>query len=77
MDDVFYAKRTAPVEGAQWSGIVTSIAVEMLRSGKVEAVVCVQSEPDNKMAPNPVLATTVRRCKLDPNLKAPGFKSLT
>lgn len=28
--------------GAQWTGIVTTIAVEMLKAGIVEAVVCVQ-----------------------------------
>lgn len=28
--------------GAQWTGIVTTIAIEMLKSGMVEAVVCVQ-----------------------------------
>lgn len=28
--------------GAQWTGIVTTIAIEMLKSGLVEAVICVQ-----------------------------------
>lgn len=28
--------------GAQWTGIVTTIAIEMLKSGMVEAVICVQ-----------------------------------
>lgn len=28
--------------GAQWTGIVTTIAIEMLRTGMVEAVICVQ-----------------------------------
>ena len=31
VDEVFYARKTAPVEGAQWTGIVTSIAIEMLQ----------------------------------------------
>ena len=39
VDEVFYAKKREPVPGAQWTGIVTSIAVEMLRSGKVDGVV--------------------------------------
>ena len=59
VDEVFYAKRNRPVEGAQWTGIVTSIAIEMLKSGKVEGVVCVASDPDNAMHPRPILATTV------------------
>ena len=49
--EVFYAKKTAPVPGAQWTGIITSIAIEMLRSGKVDGVVCVASQPDNAMEP--------------------------
>lgn len=28
--------------GAQWTGIVTTIAIEMLKTGMVEAVICVQ-----------------------------------
>lgn len=28
--------------GAQWTGIVTTIAIEMLKAGMVEAVICVQ-----------------------------------
>ena len=30
VDEVFYAKKNDPVPGAQWTGIITSIAVEML-----------------------------------------------
>lgn len=30
------------LEGAQWTGIVTTIAMEMLRTNKVDAVICVQ-----------------------------------
>ena len=59
VDEVVYAKRRAPVPGAQWTGIITSIACEMLRSGKVEGVICVASQPDNDMEPRPILATTV------------------
>ena len=90
VDEVFYAKRNAPVPGAQWTGIVTSIAVEMLRSGKVDGVVCVASDPADAMVPNPILATTVEEIlsskgvkpSLSPNLKvlaeveARGIKKL-
>jgi 7-hydroxymethyl chlorophyll a reductase len=77
VDEVFYAKRTAPVPGAQWTGIITSIAVEMLRSGKVDGVICVASDPDDAMVPRPILATTVEEImssrgvkpSLSPNLK--------
>lgn len=57
-EKLLYAKKTKPVEGAQWTGIVTTIAVEMLKSKMVEAVVCVQSDPEDRLAPRPVLART-------------------
>ncbi|KAL0349079.1 UNVERIFIED_CONTAM: 7-hydroxymethyl chlorophyll a reductase, chloroplastic [Sesamum angustifolium] len=57
-EDLLYARKTNPVEGAQWTGIVTTIAMEMLRSGMVEAVVCVQSDPDDRFTPRPILART-------------------
>ncbi|XP_042050644.1 7-hydroxymethyl chlorophyll a reductase, chloroplastic-like [Salvia splendens] len=57
-EDLLYARKTQPVEGAQWTGIVTTIAMEMLRTGMVEAVVCVQSDPEDRFTPRPVLART-------------------
>ena len=49
-----YALNTPPVPGAQWTGIVTQIAIEMLESGQVEAVVCVQSDESDRFTPRPV-----------------------
>ncbi|KAF3457493.1 hypothetical protein FNV43_RR02151 [Rhamnella rubrinervis] len=57
-DKLLYARKVKPVEGAQWTGIVTTIAIEMLKTGMVEAVICVQSEPDDRFAPRPILART-------------------
>ncbi|KAL3506298.1 hypothetical protein ACH5RR_031680 [Cinchona calisaya] len=57
-EDLLYARKTKPVEGAQWTGIVTTIAVEMLKTGMVEAVICVQSDPEDRFTPRPVLART-------------------
>ncbi|BAT96207.1 7-hydroxymethyl chlorophyll a reductase [Vigna angularis] len=57
-EELLYARKLLPVEGAQWTGIVTTIAIEMLKSGMVEAVICVQSDPDDRFAPRPVLART-------------------
>jgi len=90
VDDVFYASMNAPLPGAQWTGIVTSVAREMLRTGKVDGVICVGSAAGDARAPNPVLATTdeeivaTRGVKpsLSPNLKvlaeveARGIKKL-
>lgn len=54
--EILYARNRPAVEGAQWTGIVTQIAIEMLESGAVEAVVCVQSDPGDRFAPKPVVA---------------------
>lgn len=53
-----YARNRPSLPGAQWTGLVTQIALEMLSSGRVEAVVCVQSDPADPFKPRPVVATT-------------------
>ncbi|CAL9153232.1 unnamed protein product, partial [Musa hybrid cultivar] len=57
-EQLLYAKKIKPVEGAQWTGIVTTIAVEMLKANMVDAVICVQSDPDDRLTPRPILART-------------------
>ncbi|KAL4421293.1 hypothetical protein ABPG75_010584 [Micractinium tetrahymenae] len=54
--EVLYARNRPAVEGAQWTGIVTQIAIEMLESGKVDAVVCVQADEQDRFTPKPVVA---------------------
>ena len=49
-DEMLYARNREPVQGAQWTGIVTRVAIEMLQSGAVDAVVCVQSAEDDRCA---------------------------
>ena len=56
--EMLYARAAPPVDGAQWTGIVTSIALAMLRSGAVEGVVCCASADDNPLKPQPILATS-------------------
>ncbi len=53
------ARKQQPVPGAQWTGIVSTIAIEMLQQGMVEGVVCVQNTEDDRFRPKPVLARTV------------------
>ena len=53
-EEMMYALNTPPLAGAQWTGIVTQIAISMLESGKVEAVVCVQSDEHDRFSPKPV-----------------------
>jgi 3,8-divinyl protochlorophyllide a 8-vinyl-reductase (ferredoxin) len=70
------ARKTEPIEGAQWTGIVSSIAIEMLEKGLVEGVICVQNKPDDRFGPMPIIATTreeilaarVNKPTLSPNL---------
>ncbi|KMZ65877.1 7-hydroxymethyl chlorophyll a reductase, chloroplastic [Zostera marina] len=57
-EELLYARKKNPVEGAQWTGIVTTIAVEMLKANIVEAVVCVASDPKDRLTPRPILART-------------------
>jgi 7-hydroxymethyl chlorophyll a reductase len=57
--EMVYAKMNPPIPGAQWTGVVTALAIAMLRHNLVDGVVCVQSEPGDRFQPRPVIATTV------------------
>ena len=67
--EMCYAKMTQPVQGAQWTGVVTSIAIAMLESNRVDGVICVQNDPSDRLVPKPVIATTVEDI-----LRAKGVK---
>ncbi len=56
--DMIAARKQQPIEGAQWTGIVSSIAIEMLNRGLVEGVVCVQNTKEDRFQPMPVIART-------------------
>lgn len=70
------ARKTEPIAGAQWTGIVSSIAIQMLTRGLVEGVVCVQNTEADRFGPQPVIARTpdeilaarVNKPTLSPNL---------
>jgi coenzyme F420 hydrogenase subunit beta len=70
------ARKKEPIPGAQWTGIVSSIAIAMLEQGKVDGVVCVQSSQSDRFQPQPIIATTpeeilaarVNKPTLSPNL---------
>jgi coenzyme F420 hydrogenase subunit beta len=70
------ARKTEPIEGAQWTGIVSTIAIEMLNRGLVEGVVCVQNTKEDRFQPMPIIARTpeeilaarVNKPTLSPNL---------
>lgn len=74
--DMMAARKTEPIPGAQWTGIVSTIAIQMLTRGIVEGVVCVQNTEDDRFQPKPIIATTpeeilaarVNKPTLSPNL---------
>ncbi|MDF5727671.1 MAG: Coenzyme F420 hydrogenase/dehydrogenase, beta subunit C-terminal domain [Rhizonema sp. PD38] len=74
--DMMAARKTEPIAGAQWTGIVSTIAIEMLNRGIVEGVVCVQNTQEDRFQPLPIIATTaeeilaarVNKPTLSPNL---------
>jgi coenzyme F420-reducing hydrogenase beta subunit len=74
--EMIAARKKEPIPGAQWTGIVSSIAIEMLERGIVEGVVCVQSAAHDRFQPKPVIARTaeeilaarVNKPTLSPNL---------
>ncbi len=74
--EMMAARKKEPIPGAQWTGIVSSIAIQMLESGIVEGVVCVQNTKEDRFQPMPVIARTaeeilaakVNKPTLSPNL---------
>lgn len=57
--ETFNARAKPSIEGAQWTGLVTQMAIAMLQSNQVDAVVCVQSQENDRLAPKPFVATCV------------------
>jgi coenzyme F420-reducing hydrogenase beta subunit len=71
------ARLTPPLDGAQWTGIVSRIGVRALETGLVDAVLCVQQSAEDRFTPVPILARTpeevlaarVNKPTLSPNLE--------
>ncbi|MES2523298.1 MAG: Coenzyme F420 hydrogenase/dehydrogenase, beta subunit C-terminal domain [Gemmatimonadota bacterium] len=60
------ARMTHAVDGAQWSGITTSLAAALLANGSVDAVIATASAPDDRWRPVPALITgaeDMARCR--------------
>jgi coenzyme F420 hydrogenase subunit beta len=84
------ARMRRPPAGAQWSGIVTSLAARLLERGDVDAVITAATMPGTRFAPRPILARTPEEVRasagnkpcLSPNLamfdeaRAAGVKRL-
>ena len=56
--EMMAARKKEPIEGAQWTGIVSTIACAMLEHNLVEGVVCVQNTTEDRFQPMPVIART-------------------
>ena len=64
-DEVFFgpfqamhrARMTAPQDGAQWTGITTSLAADLLSRGKVDAVLTMVPDATDVWRPQPALIT--------------------
>lgn len=75
-EEMFTARKRDPIEGAQWTGIVSSIGMKALTAGLVEGVVCVRADAEDRFKPQPILARTpeevlaarVNKPTLSPNL---------
>lgn len=60
------ARLRARREGAQWSGITTTLGERLLAAGVVDAVIATAAEPGDRWAPRPVLVTSpegMRACR--------------
>ena len=51
------ARMREPAQGAQWTGITTSLARALLEAGKVDAVLTMAPDPDDRWRPQPVVVT--------------------
>jgi coenzyme F420-reducing hydrogenase beta subunit len=71
------ARLQQPIDGAQWTGIVSRIGVRALETGLVDAVLCVGQSEEDRFTPVPRLARTpdevlsarVNKPTLSPNLE--------
>ncbi|KAL7508188.1 hypothetical protein ACHAXN_005276 [Cyclotella atomus] len=62
MHTPMFLARGKRIPNAQWTGCVTGIAISMIQSGMVDAVICIASEDDGSdegwSTPKPILART-------------------
>lgn len=54
---MYRASMREPLPGAQWTGITTSIATQLLKTNSVDAILTMAPDPDDRWRPMPVLIT--------------------
>ncbi len=57
MQAMYRARMTTPAVGAQWTGITTGLAADLLDSGTVDAVLAMVGDADDRWAPRPAILT--------------------
>jgi coenzyme F420 hydrogenase subunit beta len=57
------ASLKTPLAGAQWTGITTRLGERLLESGKVDAVLAMSGDPEDRWKPVPVLVTRAEAMK--------------
>ena len=70
-DEVFFgaylqmyrASLKRPLEGAQWTGIITRLCELLLERGLVDAVITMASDPEDKWRPQPVIINQAKDMK--------------
>jgi coenzyme F420 hydrogenase subunit beta len=63
------ASLKTPLEGAQWSGITTRLAELLLSEKKVDAVLTMQADPNDRWRPRPVLIDQAKEMHLARGMK--------
>jgi len=54
---MYRAALTPPAPGAQWTGITTRFAENLLEEGAVDAVICMGPDPKDRWRPQPMIVT--------------------
>lgn len=57
LQGMWQARLREPLPGAQWTGITTRLAEQLLARGEVDAVLTMRSDPDDRWRPVPTLVT--------------------
>ncbi|MBC6436747.1 MAG: Coenzyme F420 hydrogenase/dehydrogenase, beta subunit C-terminal domain [Rhodobacteraceae bacterium] len=57
------ARLVPAADGAQWTGLTTALAAELLRRGAIDAVLTVAPDPRDRWKPRPVIVTAADRMK--------------
>ena len=55
--EMFRARLKSPLQGAQWTGIITRLCEVLLEQGVVDAVITMRSDPKDRWKPAPVIVT--------------------